>query len=171
MNSIKMGNIEVSISSIIMLVGAVLAIIALFLDWTIFEEVGISGTELLSQEKDGLTIEDLSFIRLAPLFILIFALVAAVMAVAEGFLAGKIDAKVFAIATAVVAALALIFAIIYLAMGGGIGLFTGESKEMLEVAIDLGYGPEIKLAAGAWIGFIGSLLAVGGAGWNIKEKF
>lgn len=171
-----MGNFEVSISSIVMVVGAILAIVSIFLTFTtIHMDAGagltekVSGLDLIGNKLNDDKIDYYSFAHLAPLFIAIFALAAAIMAIAEGFLAGKVDAKVFAIATAVVAAIALIFAIVYLIMGSGAGLFTGDMKEMIATGIESGVY-DIKLGFGAWLGFIGSLLAVGGAGWGIKER-
>lgn len=170
MNNIKIGKTEMSIGDLLIYLGALVAIIAIFLTYiesTMFtNNTTLTGMDIITG-KDG-DMDDLSFVHLAPLFTLIFAIVGAIAAILQMFVK-NVDAKVFSFVEVGVFALAAIFAIVFVAMGAGPDLFDGTAKDMIKMAIDSGT-LKMNLGIGAYLGLIASIVGVIGAGVNVKEN-
>ena len=83
MGNIKLGNFEVPLGSILVFVGAVVALISLFLgyvnfDYTILEDVTYSGMEVVTGWDDNI---ELSFVHFAPIIVAIAALIGMIMVI------------------------------------------------------------------------------------------
>ena len=170
MNNIKIGKTEMSIGDLLIYLGALVAIIAIFLTYiesTMFtNNTTLTGMDIITG-KD-MDVDDLSFVHLAPLFTLIFAIVGAIAAILQMFVK-NVDAKVFCFVEVGVFALAAIFAIVFVAMGAGPDLFDGTAKDAIKMAIDSGV-LKMNLGIGAYLGLIASIVGVIGAGVNVKEN-
>ena len=171
MNNIKIGKTEMSIGDLLIYLGALVAIIAIFLTYvesTMFPNntTTLTGIDIITG-KD-VDVDDLSFVHLAPLFTLIFAIVGAIAAILQMFVK-NVDAKVFSFVEVGVFALAAIFAIVFVAMGAGPDLYDGTAKDIIKMAIDSG-ALKMNLGIGAYLGLIASIVGVIGPGVNVKES-
>lgn len=170
MGNVKIGNMEISLGDLLLLIGGLVMLISVFLAWTKMDPVlgdvyNVSGMDIISGKLDGDSVS-YSFLGKAPLFMLILGIVAIVLAVLP---LAKIDMPAIKIAGAVVALLGLIFAILYLTVGGGSGLFSGDDKDLIDVAIKLGL--KMSIAFGAYFGLIGALVATAGGVLNVLPVF
>ena len=180
MGNIKLGNLEVPLGSILVFVGAVVALISLFLGYVnmemlvnpitdTWEKITISGTDLISGSINDYETDDLSFVRWMPLLVVIFAIVGLVLAIIPMFAKLSVDKKIYNIIVAVIMALAVVFAIVFVAMGGGAGLFTGTSADLIESYLENDVF-KMPLGVGAYLGLIGAIVGLVGAGLNVKEN-
>lgn len=172
MGNIKLGNLEVPLGSILVFVGAVVALISLFLgyvnfDYTVLEDVTYSGMEVVTGWNDNI---ELSFVHFAPIIVAIAALIGMIMVIIPLFAKLKVDAKIYNIIIAVVMAVAVIFAIVFIAMGAGSGLFAGEWAEDYKFMIETTKTLTMSLGVGAYLGLIGAIVGLVGAGLNVKEN-
>ena len=174
MDNLKIGNLEIPLGSLLLMLGGLIMLISVFLNWTqLYVDAGvfgsdttnITGLDIISGKCDGKSIS-YAFLAKAPLFMLIFGILAIVLAALPLF---KIDMPAIGIAAAVVALLGLIFAILFLTVGGGANLCTGDDKDAMQLFIDL--GGKIKIQFGAYLALIGSLIATAGGALNVIPMF
>ena len=181
MTNVKLGNAEISISVILIAIGALVALISLFMgyvnmeflsypDW---EKITLSGTDVISRTIDGMEggfqKDSWSFVHWAPLFTVIFAFIGLILAIIPMFAKLPVKKKVYNIIVAAVLVISVIFAIVFVAIGAGAGLFTGEAAEGIKFAIENEYA-KMSLGAGAIVGIIGAIIALVGAGIAVKES-
>ena len=170
MGNVKIGNMEISIGDLLLMLGGLVMLIAVFLSWSTYSavvltgwrDVGISGMDLISGKLDGNSVS-YAFLGKAPLFALIFGIAAIVLGALPLF---KVDNKGIKIAGAVVALLALIFIIMYMIVGGGANLFSGDDKTLVENAIKAGV-VKVKLAFGSIMALIAAIVATAGGIMNV----
>ena len=179
MGNIKVGNNEISVGAILIVVGALVALISLFLSYVNYEyfifeweTISMSGANVIAGTLElpanlGKNIE-WSFIHFAPLIVVITAIVGAIMAFVPMF--AKIsNMKTYNIIVTVIMAISVIFAIIFVAMGAGAGLFGGEFADYVKTALE-NEAIKMSLGAGAFIGLIGAIVGLVGAGISLKES-
>lgn len=175
MGNVKAGNIEIPIGSLLIFVGAIVAVVSLFLGYINMETINIignttesiNGLDIITGGEEGT--EGLSFVHWAPLIIVIASVLGLIMALIPIFAKLSVDAKVYNIILAVVLVVAVVFGIIFVVMGAGEGLFTGTSAEIIKGMLDAGL-IKISLGVGAYLGLIGPIVALVGAGLNIKSS-
>ena len=180
MGNIKVGNNEISVGAILIVVGALAALISLFLSYVNYEyfaifewkTISMSGANVITGtlELPGNAGEKIawSFIHFAPLIVVITAIVGAIMAFVPMF--AKIsNMKTYNIIVTVIMAISVIFAIIFVAMGAGAGLFGGEYADLAKTALE-NETIKMSLGAGAFIGLIGAIVGLVGAGISLKES-
>lgn len=165
---VKIGNKDVSVWSLLLILGGLIAFIGMFLDNVIYtidlgflgsESEGITALDLLEGVEDY---ENLTFLSYFPFLIGIFGLLELLCGVLPMFVKG-ID-KVFVIGGAVLALLAVIMAIWFFISGFGPGLFADEFvKNIIEAADPLSAG------VGFYFALIGSIIALIGGALNLKE--
>ena len=174
MTNVKIGNMEISLGDLLLIIGGLVMLISAFLAWSVYstptltgwKDYNIGGMEIISGKIDGTSIS-YSFLAKAPLFMLIFGIVAIVLAALPLF---KIDAPAIKIIGAVVALLGLIFAILFMTVGGGASLFAGDDKDATELLIKAGV-LKMKVAYGAIIALIASIVATVGGVLNVVPIF
>ena len=180
MGNIKVGNNEISVGAILIAVGALVALISLFLGYVNYEyfailewkTISMSGANVITGtlELPGNAGEGIewSFIHFAPLIVVITAIVGAVMAFVPMF--AKIsNKKTYSIILTVIMAISVIFAIVFVAMGAGAGLFAGDYAELAKAALE-SEAIKMSLGAGAFVGLIGAIVGLVGAGISLKES-
>ena len=174
MGNVKIGNAEIPLGNLLLMLGGLVMLISVFLAWTTYstptlsgwKDVGINGMDLISGKLDGSSVS-FAFLAKAPLFILIFGILAIILAALPLF---KIDMPAITIAAGVVALVGLVFAILYLTVGSGANLFSGNDKDLAEILIKAGT-LKMKLAFGAYLALIGSIVATVGGVLNVIPMF
>ena len=174
MGNIKVGNNEISVGAILIAVGALAALISLFLGYVTidtatllgWESESISGKDIITGGEGGT--DALSFVHWAPLIVVITAIVGAIMAFVPMFV--KIsNKKTYNIIVTVIMAISVIFAIVFVAMGGGEGLYSGDYAEIVKGMLETEL-VKMSLGAGAFVGLIGAIVGLVGAGISLKES-
>lgn len=171
MENLKVGNMEIAIPNLLLMIGGLLMIIMVFLAWVkvtidlgiVSESEVVSGLDLITGKHDGDKIEDLSFIAKMPLLMLITGIAALVLGALPMF---GVDNNGIKIAGAVVAILAVIFGLLFLIMGASENLFTGDAKDFYKEAIKAG-GIKMSLQFGSIVGFIAAIVAAVGGVLNV----
>ena len=174
MGNIKVGNNEISVGAILIVVGALVALISLFLGYVTVETPTLGGWD--SESISGMDIitggegdtDDLSFVHWAPLILVITAIIGAIMAIVPMF-AKIANMKTYNIIVTVIMAISVIFAIIFVAMGGGEGLYSGNAADVIKGLIDTEM-MKMGLGVGAFMGLIGAIVGLVGAGISLKES-
>ena len=172
MENLKVGNMEIAIPNLLLMIGGLLMIIMVFLAWVKVTVDGgwlgsdsevVSGLDLILGKHDGDTIEDLSFIAKMPLLMLLTGIAALVLGALPMF---GVDNNGIKIAGAVVAILAVIFGLLFLIMGASENLFTGDAKDAYKEAIKAGW-VKMSLQFGSIAGFIAAIIAAVGGVLNV----
>lgn len=174
MKNVKIGNVEVPLGGLIIAAGTLLILISLFMAYVKMSagsvEETLSGFNIITGSVDGESLDgdQWSFVRWAPLIMLLTAVIALVMSVLPMFIEIPLDRKVYSVIVTVFGAISVLFGIIFLAIGGGPGLFADYMKESVEFSIE--WGMEMGCGFGAFLGIIGSLACLIGAGLGLKEN-
>ncbi len=160
---VKIGSMNVSIWSILLIIGGLLAFIGMFLDYVVIDYYldteGISGLDLVSEDDYG----GLTYLSKFPLVIGILGLLSLVAAVLPMFVKGQ--DKIFTIAGALFAVVAVVLAIWFFVQGVGPGLFEeGLVRAFFENAED-----KITAGIGLYLALVGSIVAAVGGILNLKE--
>lgn len=169
MASSKFGKNNVSIGSLLIIVGAVIAIISIFLayvkfDYTILEDVSYTGLDVIKGWGDV----ELSFVHWAPLVTALGAGIALIMAVLPLFMKTAANGRVLSIIAAVLMLVATVFSIIFVVQGAGPGLFAGDWAELYKGMIETLKTLTMSLGMGAYMGVVGSVVGLIGAALNVK---
>lgn len=169
MKNIKMGKVEMPVGSMIVLVGAFLGAISIFLgyvnfDYTILDDVTYSGWDVITGWEGA----QFSFVHWAPLVIMITAIVGLIMAAVPIFVKLNVNIKVYNTALAVILLVGVIFSIIFIAMGGGTGLYSGDYLTYIESQTEVFKNLKLSLGYGPYHGLICMAAALVGSIYNIK---
>jgi len=151
------------------MIGGILAFVALFLSFTNFElsgdVVGVTGLNMVQGQFDTFDDATYSFVGYLPLITAILGIIVIVTSIVS--VVKKENEKTVSMVSLVIAVIALILMIVFAIQGTGDSLFSGDWKDLI---IGLGtLGGTISLGIGTWIAIIGSVLAVIGAGLQLKD--
>ena len=161
---VKIGSMNVSIWTILLIIGGLLAFIGMFLDYVVMtidlgflgsESEGFTALDLLDSDEDEYGA--LSFVSKFPLVIGIVGILALLSGVLPMFVKGQ--DKVFTIAGAV---FAVVLAIWFFVQGVGPGLFVDEPMQEL-------FGDTLSAGVGLYLALVGSIVAAVGGILNLKE--
>ena len=169
MGNVKIGNMEIGLGDLLLIIGGLLMIISLFFTWDKYvpnfgSDTAVTGMNIIGG-KFGDSSVSYSFLGKAPLFILIFGIIAIILAVLPMF---KIDAPAIKIIGAVVALVGFIFAILFLTVAGKADLMSGDDYNALKILLAIG---SLKVQFGAYFALIASLVATVGGVMNVLPIF
>ncbi len=163
---VKIGSMNVSIWTILLVIGGLLAFIGMFLDYVVMtievpflgsETEGLTGLDLLDTEDEY---GAFSYVAKFPLVIGIVGILALLSGVLPMFVKGQ--DKVFTIAGAVLAIVAVVLAIWFFVQGVGDGLFVDEWAQAA-------FGDTLSAGVGLYLALVGSIVAAVGGILNLKE--
>ena len=174
MRNNKVGN-RVSMGSILAIIGALVVLASLFLGYITTETLGLTGwtsestngIDIITGGKDGT--DGLSFVHWAPLIAVVTAVIGAIIAIASTFVESPVHRRTCSIVLTMMMVISVIFTIVFIAMGAGEGLFTGDTAELINGFIEMGV-LKMGLGAGAYVGLVGAIIGLIGAGIDIKEN-